>query len=119
MVLSSEGESESDELSNVNQSEARKGGLDTNKNPPSVLTDLDSWKMRGTYGLPTEINSCFYELPFKFGFRFAFPKFIQDVLNQFGLTLAQLMPNAWRVLLPLVVLGDRSKIHLSPDEFLY
>ena len=45
-----------------------------------------------------------YEFPFRIGFRFPFPPFVQEVLDYYGVAPSQLMPNAWRSLLGIEVI---------------
>ena len=44
---------------------------------------------------PSEV--CFYKAAFTCGLRFPVHPFIMELLGYFGITLGQLMPNSWRI----------------------
>ena len=50
---------------------------------------------RACHFFPGEI--CFYEAAFSCGLRFLVHPFIMKLLNHFGITPGQLMPNSWRI----------------------
>ncbi|XP_060971672.1 uncharacterized protein LOC133037917 isoform X2 [Cannabis sativa] len=90
-------------------------------NPRSSMTKGDILRMRHQYEIHSSIQMrlptiaerpdwdsgdwvCMYEFPFRIGFRFPFPPFVQEVLDYYEVAPSQLMPNAWRLLLGIEVI---------------
>ncbi|KAM6565968.1 hypothetical protein CsatA_025096 [Cannabis sativa] len=90
-------------------------------NPRSSMTKGDTLRMRHQYEIHSSIQMrlptiaerpdwdsgdwvCMYEFPFRIGFRFPFPPFVQEVLDYYEVAPSQLMPNAWRLLLGIEVI---------------
>ena len=69
--------------------------------------------------MPREV--CFYKAAFQCGFRFLIHPFIMELLSHFNITLGQLMPNSWRIVISCMEIwlavteGDMIKV----DEFTY
>ena len=68
---------------------------------------------RACHFFPGEI--CFYEAAFSCGLRFLVHPFIMKLLNHFGITPGQLMPNSWRIVVNcmeiwLAAIGDMIKV---------
>ena len=68
---------------------------------------------RACHFFPGEI--CFYEAAFSCGLRFLVHPFIMKLLNHFGITPEQLIPNSWRIVINcmeiwLAAIGDMIKV---------
>ena len=61
------------------------------------------------------LEICFYEAAFSCGLRFLVHPFIMKLLNHFGITPEQLIPNSWRIVINcmeiwLAAIGDMIKV---------
>ena len=68
---------------------------------------------RACHFFPGEV--CFYEVAFTYGLRFPVHPLIIELLDQFGVTRGQLMPNSWRIVVNcmeiwLATIGDMIKV---------
>ena len=63
--------------------------------PERVRVRRPNDKDRACHFFPGEI--CFNEVAFSCGLRFLIHPFIMKLLNHFGITPGQLMPNSWRI----------------------
>ena len=87
--------------------------------PQRVRVHLPQKEERACHFLPREV--CFYEAIFQCGFRFLVHPFIMELLSHFNITLGQLMPNSWRIVISCMEIwlavteGDMIKV----DEFTY
>lgn len=103
-------------------------------NPDSIVDKKKLGKLRSKYGIPPNVEirlarlgekanspnedwTCFYTCIFKYGFRFPISKFVKDILVYYDLAPAQLMLNAWRVLLGMEVLLEMLDITFTILEF--
>ena len=108
--------------------------LRKSNNPDSVVDKKKLNKLKSKYGIPPNVEirlarpgekadspnedwTCFYTCIFKYGFRFPISKFVKDVLVYNNIAPAQLMPNAWRVLLGMEVLSEMLDITFTIPEF--
>ena len=109
--------------------------LSETNNPQSCITAKRIGQIRGDYGIPMHVELRaptpderldrpqegwvpFYKLPFTFGFRFPIPELAKEILHHFNLAPAQLMPNAWRTILCILLLGEMGGRQLTLKEFL-
>ena len=77
---------------------------------PEVYERID-WVIPGWVAL--------YELMFKDGMRLPILKLIRDVCDHYLITLSQLMPNAWRILMALESLSVRHGVEHDTDKGRY
>ena len=84
-----------------------------------VRVRLPSEEERACHFFPVEV--CFYESAFVYGLRFPIHPFLIELLDHFGITPRQLMPNSWRIIanymgIWLAIMdGDMLKV----DEIVY
>ena len=69
------------------------------------------------YKIPGWIG--FYERPLRDGFRFPVPRLAWEVLDHFGISPSQLMPNAWRVLMAVECMAHRLDMNFSVGDLMY
>jgi hypothetical protein len=105
----------------------------------SEITSTDEARLRSSYSIPSSITLrfaakktgatvrdgvhevCVYEDMFKAGFRFPFPRVVQELLHFLQIAPHQLTPNAWKIFFACVVLWPKALgegKNLSVKEFL-
>ena len=83
--------------------------------PERVRVRLPRIEERACHFSPREV--CFYEAAFLSGLKFPVHRFIMELLNHFKITLRQLMPNSWRIVVSCMEIwlaatdGDMIKVN--------
>lgn len=102
----------------------RSSRLCIDQNLDSIVTHEKLDKLKSKYRFPPNVEVriarpgekvdvpnddwvCLYTFIFKFGFRFSITKFVKEILIYYDLAPAQLMLNAWRILLRMEVLPKK------------
>ena len=105
-------------------------------NPRSSVKEEDLGKPRYLYKISKFVEICaleayervdwvkhgwiaLYEIPFRDGVSLPIPNLVRDVLDHFEITPSQLMPNVWRLLMPLECMSKRYGIVCELEEVLY
>lgn len=84
--------------------------------PPHVLLRVPTSEERASGHTPGEI--AVYEAFFEIGFRGVIPALIVGLVDFFEISLSQLNPPAWRILIDIQNLGDLEHISLGINEVL-
>ena len=87
--------------------------------PERVRVRLPSKGERACNFFPGEV--CFYESSFSCGLRFPVHPFLMELLDYFGITPGQLMPNSWRIVVSCmgIWLAAMDEDMLRIDELVY
>ena len=84
-----------------------------------VRVCLPREKERACHFFPGEV--CFYEVAFLCWLRFPVHPFLMGLLDRFGITLGQLMPNSWRIVISCmgIWLATTDRDMIKVDELIY
>ena len=84
-----------------------------------VRVCLPNEEERACHFVPREV--CFCEFAFVCGLRFPVHPFLMELLDHFGITLGQLMPNSWRIVVSCkgIWLATMDGDMLKVDELVY
>ena len=87
--------------------------------PKRIRVHLPQEEERACHFSPGEV--CFYEAAFLCGLRFPVHPFIMELLDRFGITPRQLMPNSWRIVVSCmeIWLAATKEDMIRVDELVY